>query len=335
MNDTETGKQVLSNKSLVFISIFMTVWVFSFIYNVIRILKKFHGDLKPNHIFIMNMLLSISLKCLYLVIVYIHRMLTSSAFCPHYFFGLIIFTSNNLDIIIMQMDRFVAVFWSLLYPGIATNSKALLICCSSKILSTVLALAVLFLDKECLKCMKITPLLFTRPSNILLISGTQLCSTVVVAVVSSYLGYKMVKIRKTVMPTATLGRMQPQVEVEGRRIQVRRIDDQPNMFYSLDLPGREREQTIQTGENIVTDSTTNTIFMMAKTALSINYIVIFNCLVITPTSIMSMVFWNCDHTGGRCDLFLLFNRIMVIPRHLTLFSLFFIIFYKLKKSECV
>ena len=306
------------------------------------IVLHFRGRIKPYHI---------CLQCMYIVFVYLHTMMVSSDFCLHYIFGLVIFVSTYIQIIIMQVDRFVAIFWSLHYPGFATNSKAVLICCVSKIFSTAVSVSVLFFDTEYLKCLKIFPLLITKTSNIILISCLQLCSSVVVGIVSSYLGFKMVKIKKSVPPTdiCMIHQERPQADQSQSRnnskkpqSRVRRMNDQPNMFYSTEMKETsitEREVEVkvenqnQNIQSTSTDSNSNPVFVMAKTALSMNYMVILNCLFNTPFYIMSIIYWDCDYEKGECDVFLLFNKFMVPPRLLIIFGGFFIFFYKMRRSD--
>ena len=319
----------------------------------------------------MNLGITFIFKTSYMLIMYIHVMVSSSDFCFYYFIGIIIFISNNLDIIIMQVDRFVAIFWSLSYPGLATNGRAMLICCMTKVCALVTAVLVLILDRDYLTCIKIIPLQLTLTTNMTLISGSQLCSAIVVGIVSSYLGYSVVRINKTVAPVATLGIQSAATGEDEVAVQVRRINDDPNMFYPITVSvykhqgeektssedsheyttdqeareseecnsekrkGRTTDQSQPEGqsENTTTKITGKEIFAMAKTALNLNYIVILDSLINTPNSIMSIIYWECDHEEGECDEFLLYNKVMVPIRIVTIFGGIFICFYKLRNKE--
>jgi hypothetical protein len=369
MGSTVEEKHVSYNVLLI-IAFIATIWIILFICVIFKIYKKFTGKIMPNHIFQMNLFTTFILKCSYVIFVYIHTMAIlpgPSDLCPHYFFGLVIFISLNVDMFIMQVDRFAAVFWSLHYPGFANNGRAVLVCVVSKIFNTAVSSLVVFLDKDYLGCVRVFPLLLTQTMNMVLISCLQLCVTVIVFIVSSYMGYKMVHIKKSVTPKISIRRIQsevprsekPQTKSNYKRhiTHVRRIDDQPNMFYTIEMretsivkdthipnhvhfdqstidmdkPTHVQEQG--NGNTINNDSNSNGIFLMAKTALNMNYVVILNCLINTPLSIMTIIYWNCDQAKGDCDGFLLFNKLMITPRVLAICAGFIIFYYKIKKSD--
>ena len=247
MNNTIKEEEDLSNNYLLFLSFIMICFLAAFIYNSFIVFKKFHNNMQPNHIYIMNLGITFIFKTSYMFIMYIHVMVSSSDFCFYYFIGIIIFISNNLDIIIMQVDRFAAIFWSLFYPGLATNRRAVLICSMTKVCALVTAVLVLILDRDYLTCIKIIPLQLTRTTNMILISGSQLCSAIVVGIVSSYLGYSMVRINKTVAPAATVGiRLASTSPLEADKdevtVHVRRINDEPNMFYPISVSDNKHHE---------------------------------------------------------------------------------------------
>jgi hypothetical protein len=274
-------------------------------------------------------------------------------FCPHYLFGLFLVVTINIDIIIMQIDRFVAVSWSLEYPAFATNGKAVLVCCVSKILPSAISFTVLFLDTEYLKCADIFLLFFTRTTNMIFISCLNLSVTTFVGIVSSYLGFKMVKIKKTVNPIVNLQVMLPKTpatvpemsdtNVTGRKICVKRIDDQPNMFYSIKMKettvegeqsGVRNPTAEQAIENTIqSDSNISKVFIVAKTALNMNYVVICICLINTPRSILSIIYHDCDQSNGECNVFLLLCKLFFIPEILAVFAVCYMFLNKIKNTD--
>ena len=70
---------------------------------------------------------------------------------------------------------------------------------------------------------------------------------------------------------------------------------------------------------------------IVKTALTINYGFILFCLMNTPVSIMSIIYWKCDHVQNHCDIYITFFKLWIFPRIFTLFSAFVVI---VKKIEC-
>jgi hypothetical protein len=325
-----------------------------FIYFVNNMYKKQKNNIKPNHIFLINLCIGFILNCSYFTFFAFYPMFKSKQSfddCPHYWFGLFTFMAIDLDIIIMQVDRFVAVFWSLEYPGFASNGRAAFVCCVSKVLTAVVSSCVLFLDTDYTKCGELYPLLMTRTTNMIFISCPQLCVTGIVGIVSAYLGFTMVKLKKSVNPIVNLQVLQPQApephpEIShsrqnaiGRTVHVKRIDDQPNMFYSVDMretSGDEEETKVENStlaqiEETNVKSESNSMFLMAKTALNMNYVVIIYCLSLFPRSIMSIIFCNCDPENGDCDVYLLFYKFFVTFRIVSIFVGCFVFFYKIKK----
>ena len=204
--------------------------------------------------------------------------------------------ATNIDILIIQVDRFIAVFWSLQYPSFATNGRAILISFVTKIITVALSSCVLFLDTDYNKCSYLFSLYFTRTTNIILISCIQLSVTVVVFMVSSYLGFMMVKIKKSVNPTVNLPVLQPVVplpltemanskeNVKYDKKHVKRIDDEADMFYAVEIidtsaKDEETEMSNPTeqvqGNTGPSESKSNNIFLIIKAALNTNYVVIF------------------------------------------------------------
>ena len=339
----------ISQNILVFIAIIMTLMIISFIYAGSKIYKKYAGKITPNHVFQINLIISFALKLFYTIFMYIDTITKSweePSTCYHYITGLIIFMAVNLDILIVQIDRFIAIFWSLYYPGLATNGRALWVCLGVKTFTMLVAILAVAINPDYMECFKVYPLLLTNTTNMILISCPQLLVTVVVCIVSSYLGYKMVQIKKSVtpavnIPTSNISELNQNqnLEMSTQQItQVRRIDDQPNMFYNVDVMTEEHREEV---EDIRTKNTANLnkeesktqIFQMAKTALNMNYVVIFHCLINTPLSIMTIIYWNCNNDIGKCNHFLVFNKIMIVPRLLTICTGFVIFYHKIRKGE--
>ena len=318
----------------------MVTLVVIFIYDIILICKKFKGHIKPVHIFLINFIITITAKSIYLVGLFVHQVIMFMhpfETCYHYPVGLIIHISVNLDVTTMQIDRFVAIKSSLEYPGFATNSRAVCICIFSKLFSFVISVIISLVDKDYMKCNKVISLLLTRTSNIVTISFSQLLMTFVVGLTSGYLGYTLVKKQNSVGPAANV----ESERKERSRYKIKRIDEQPNMFYPVESGEAtnvdEMPSHSNSGNNVVENSHTETnsksIFVMAKTALNLNYIVILNCLIDTPIFIMSIVFWNCTFDDGKCDAFVRFNQYMILPRLIVVFAGCCIFSYKIKHSD--
>ena len=107
----------------IFVSIFIDLF---------RFVKMIKGNIQPTHVFQINF--GISVLCRMAIFNFInisHLMINgrSAQSCPHYLVALFFIPSVSIDILIMQADRFMAVLWSLHYPGIATNPGCLYLSC--------------------------------------------------------------------------------------------------------------------------------------------------------------------------------------------------------------
>ena len=154
---------------------------------------------------------------------------------------------------------------------------------------------------------------FTTMSNRILV--VVLVKAMVVIVVSAYLGYKMVAIKNKVTPGgSSIGQNQMTTFRDSRtkdnavqKTKIRRIDEQPNMFYNVkmsecpaapeEVERNKRVVNNDHGHEAQNQNTSNAvgipsngILQMTKTALNMNYIFILNCLIATPACIASIVF---------------------------------------------
>jgi hypothetical protein len=148
----------------------------------------------------------------------------------------------------------------------------------------------------------------------------------------------MVKIKKSVNPIVNLQVIQPVVPSlhtsKACGSHVRRIDDEPNMFYSVKIDDDKEEKEVKNPRlEQPKDTNINNVFLIAKTALNINYVVIITCLINTPVAILSIIYCNCDPENGDCHVFLIFNKISIPLKILAIFGGCLIIFFKTKKSD--
>ena len=129
----------------------------------------------------------------------------------------------------------------------------------------------------------------------------------------------------------------------GRQICVRRIDSEPNMFYSIEINGRTPEEPERRTETNIednvedssmqSDSNTANILLVAKTALNMNYIVILYCIISLPRAIMAIIYRNCEQENGDCHYFLMFSKFMIPIRLTCILFGFFVFLYKFKKDN--
>ena len=188
-----------------------------------------------------------------------------------------------------------------------------------------IAVSAPLLDKNSLVCVDPFPFFFTRKVSVFLVAYPTIVVTVIVGIVTIYLGYKMVLIKKTVCPTITLNQNQ-----QSRR-NVRRVEDQVDVFVVIeDEDGaQERQQNIA----LPSDSNISKLFTMTKAALNVNYIMILCSLVGLVQATFSIIHQACGQTVESCEDFLTtFNWTIPLKIIFTLVGCF-VFFQKLKKIE--
>ena len=95
---------------------------------------NYQGHIQPNHVYLINLIITFILGFIFFIFHISYNIATSwsSDFCPQYLVLIFLFISRNLDILVMQADRFIAVYWSLHYKGLMTNYRAISCCVLAK-----------------------------------------------------------------------------------------------------------------------------------------------------------------------------------------------------------
>ena len=122
------------------------------------------------HVHQMNFMIVSALNVFFGTFIIIHEIIgfVVDVSCWHYFFGMFTQTSFNIDVIPMQLDRFLAVYWNINYSGRVSKKMALISCLSSKVTATVVTLCVAYLDDSYGKCSADLALTYLKGSNIYL-----------------------------------------------------------------------------------------------------------------------------------------------------------------------
>ena len=302
---------------------------------------KYRAKIKPSHVFLINLLISFILDLGFLIFDTLFKLGTSqsSDFCPHYLAGLFLFITRYVDIFILQSDRFIAVFWCLQYKGLVTNPRAIYICVVAKVVAACLTASSLLLDRNYLVCEYPFQIIFTRNTTVRLVAFPTIAVGVVVAIVSICLGYKMVKLKKTVNPVVNLGQNNtvfPQESVTMSSI--KRMEGKVDVFVKVEQATETREEDCEENRrssqemNDQSESNLSEVYLVARTALNMNYVVILGCIMYFIRAVLSIIYCEC-HFNDDCDIFVIVWKNLIPLRIVLVVSGCYVFYDKLKKNE--
>ena len=166
-----------------------------------KIYNNNRNMVEPVHVFQINYFIGISLLLCYgLISVIVQETFVRgnslAHLCVYHFFGLFTFVNGSIDIIMMQIDRFLAIYKPLWHHSEVTTSLSMKICAYIKIVSTAHAVLAGFMDPdfghchECLRCMN------TKPAHVATESYTKLVAVFLTTTISGYVAVKIYKNEK-------------------------------------------------------------------------------------------------------------------------------------------
>jgi hypothetical protein len=132
------------------------------------IYMKNKENLEPMHIFQLNLLMVCALRSSFPLMEITRYGMDNTDSCWHYFFGLFCLICFNTDLLLEQLDRFLAVYWNVKYKGRITTKMAKIGCIISKLFGLILTILVAALDPTYGKCIKEYELLNVKTANIFL-----------------------------------------------------------------------------------------------------------------------------------------------------------------------
>ena len=108
------------------------------------------------HVHQMNFMIVSALNVFFGVLIVLNEIigfvLIVDVCCWLYFFGMFTQISFNIDVILMQLDRFLAVYWNIKYSGRVSTKMSLISCLSSKLTAIIVTLCVAYIDDSYGKC---------------------------------------------------------------------------------------------------------------------------------------------------------------------------------------
>ena len=154
---------------------------------------------------------------------------TSSSACPQniaLFFTCILFFSS---VILVQVDRWAALYFSSKYKSLVTNKTAVAVCSAVFALALALSIAVLIMDSSYIECAHPPSLRFTRRTTIYLEGMIRMTAILLTSVVSFYAVKIKMKNNKVTPVNVQLGNLKRNEEVIEMR--VKRAANTRDIFY--------------------------------------------------------------------------------------------------------
>ena len=296
---TFQDKDEYEKKSVIPPIIFCVVLLVSYISVIIFLYKKNMHYMKPAHVHQINYFLAFCFPISSILVTYLHRLEPEMwEICSENYFRLFSFMSINLDMMVMQLDRFLAVYWATHYNTYVTVKVSRTICVSNKVLAMIAVCFVNFLADDFSTCYVDYDVLKSKP-HIFMDAYPKVVTVGIILSVSAYMGFTMVNFREnSVQPASnnpgnTLGdEVEGQEQSEEIQLQVKRLNCNSDEFFR-----------VPTNRFIVASAEENysvgclnfdiDIFHIAKSALKMNcYLMIFSFSVM-PYLAVSIYYRNC------------------------------------------
>ena len=153
---------------------------------------------------------------------------TSLSVCPQNIVVLFTVIMFYLSVILLQADRWAAIYFNAKYKGLITNKIAVVGCCAVVLIAFVVSLAVFLIDSSYVMCAHPPSLRLTRRTTIYL-EGLIKMSAVVLTAVVSYYAVRIKMKNNKVAPKVQLGHQSREENSAGERI--RRARNTTDVFY--------------------------------------------------------------------------------------------------------
>ena len=229
---------IMANQISIFSVLLITVALLASSIVAIILFRKFQYKLEPVHVFLLNYLGTANAILLsWFVITILRYFCVSKDTCFEY---LVLMSSNlacSLGILCMQVDRIVALCQPLRYNSLVNTTTAIRVCSFNAVLAVLLTVGIHLIDRDYVKCAEPPLLIFTRATSILfdgLLSLLSVSATIIVAV-SSWVTHRHLA-RNSIHPSRVSLRpkntsQEPEVLTNEEKGEVRRLDNDPDMFY--------------------------------------------------------------------------------------------------------
>ena len=185
--------------------IVMSFVLLMYVSAIIKLYQHKRTSLKSVHVNQLNIMISMAVSFIIALTNISFRMFGSMKdVCYIYFFRLLIHIILNLDIILLQLDRFLAFRKPLFHRTSVTLSTTMTAACITKIVSLVAASFAVWIDPDFVICSKCFECFLSRPVFIFMTSCLCICTVIITVSMSIY-----------VLTVSTkLNKVQPQVNIQ-------------------------------------------------------------------------------------------------------------------------
>ena len=290
-----------------------------------KLYKKNQFDMEPMHVFQLNFMIVSTLRIIFPALSVLDQLIGFKhgpvASCLYYFPIFFAYLSFNTDLVLMQVDRFLAVYWNMKYSSHVTYKLALRCCIGSKVFATLVTFLVAILDPEYSKCEDEYSYIHLKDWNIYLDAYPKLAVALLLVAVSTYMAITMIRLENKVKPMVVLP-IVPTVSIDieeqensrtqrnNKKYKVKRNIEDPYMFDKVQLQETQIETTNEKDKDkpvqrITPPAPKSEKFLIAKRALTMSLITLVLFSIIIPNSIIAII----HKYSGDCGTYLWQYRI--------------------------
>ena len=354
----------------------VAIMIFSIlIYTVLswKIYRNNKNKIEPVHVFQLNYFIGVSSKLCYGIFSAIAWKIfvrgNSHSLCIHQFFGLFCFSNSSLDIIIMQVDRVLAIYKPLWHQSELTTSIAVKTCVFIKIVSLAHAILAGVLDPESVHCSDCLRCMHTMPAYLYTNSYPKLIALTLTITVSGYVAVKMYRAENKIIPIQSnpvprqtnsgnqvtsgkeIGQSEVQESLPLSELEVKKLTLSKENKISEEEAGAT-SSSVQTSNDQTNKKRTNILalnifqetdpvyeqqrklkkrmLVVMKTALTMNFLTLLLMMSMLPMHVVNIVYKNCTNNSSGCVDFLRLVDPLTGLRILALFIHPLIVLFKVK-----
>ena len=206
------------------------------------------------------------------------------------------------DLVIMQINSFLAVYWNAKYNGRVTPFLAYICCVISKLICIFLTILVGYLDPDYTRCTVDYAFMHLKSLNIYFISYPKLFVALILIIVAVYMLITMIILENKVQPTVNLPTI-PTVSEQRNDVEQQDVVVSYRVERSMEDPFKfERVQVAKricgSPHNPVQPSP---LFSKAKKAFIMNLLTLILLSIIMIPSILTIIHRNCTIEGDCAD----------------------------------
>ena len=272
--------------------------------------------------------------------------------CMFAFVTLAMYATINLDMFVMQIDRFVALFWPYAYKAYVTVNRSIITVVITKVLGISSGCIAFAINREFGKCPFPREAAFKRPPALLLNSYPKVVIGSLVLFVSGYMVRVKAKSGNKIQPSSLNQQQGPSNRVRGdvNKVQdtsaptfkhksyhvnfkVKRKEGKVDEFIKIEIPElKPPNLVVQNEQNVGFKNFNTSMLLHAKSALEMNcYLLIFS-ISTTPQTICNIYYRNCNDLDN-CPGFYTLSKIFIPLRLLGFIFPPAIAWYRIKKKK--